>query len=82
MPPTLIASVYGMNFKMMPELEWAHGYPMALIMMLLAAVGAVLLFQMEEVVVVTEVLRRTPVLRGFHTPAENQGTRLICSAKI
>lgn len=36
MPPTLIASVYGMNFKMMPELEWTHGYPMALIMMLLA----------------------------------------------
>jgi magnesium transporter len=25
MPPTLIASIYGMNFKMMPELEWAHG---------------------------------------------------------
>ena len=39
MPPTLIASIYGMNFKIMPELEWTHGYPMALIMMLLAAVG-------------------------------------------
>ena len=31
MPPTLIASIYGMNFKVMPELEWAHGYPMALV---------------------------------------------------
>lgn len=27
MPPTLIASIYGMNFKHMPELEWAYGYP-------------------------------------------------------
>ena len=27
MPPTLIASIYGMNFKSMPELEWTHGYP-------------------------------------------------------
>ena len=33
MPPTLIASIYGMNFKAMPELEWAHGYPMALVLM-------------------------------------------------
>ena len=39
MPPTLIASIYGMNFKLMPELEWVHGYPMALVMMLLAAMG-------------------------------------------
>ncbi len=38
MPPTLIASVYGMNFKVMPELEWVHGYPMALVMMLIAAI--------------------------------------------
>lgn len=38
MPPTLIAPIYGMNFKIMPELDWAHGYPMALGMMLLAAV--------------------------------------------
>jgi len=38
MPPTLIASIYGMNFKIMPELEWQHGYPIALVMMVLAAV--------------------------------------------
>jgi magnesium transporter len=38
MPPTLIASIYGMNFKVMPELEWQHGYPIALAMMVLAAV--------------------------------------------
>src|SRR5437667_8314125 len=31
MPPTLIASIYGMNFKIMPELDWPHGYPYALV---------------------------------------------------
>ncbi|MEW6563555.1 MAG: magnesium/cobalt transporter CorA [Pseudomonadota bacterium] len=30
LPPTLIASIYGMNFKVMPELEWVWGYPFAL----------------------------------------------------
>ncbi|MFN3868738.1 MAG: magnesium transporter CorA family protein, partial [Hyphomicrobiaceae bacterium] len=38
MPPTLVASIYGMNFKHMPELEWTLGYPLALIAMVLAAV--------------------------------------------
>lgn len=37
MPPTLVASIYGMNFKHMPELEWPLGYPLALILMLVAA---------------------------------------------
>ena len=32
--PTLVGSVYGMNFANMPELEWYYGYPMALLMML------------------------------------------------
>src|SRR5262249_23721779 len=30
MPPTLVGTIYGMNFKHMPELEWAWGYPWAL----------------------------------------------------
>ena len=38
LPPTLIASVYGMNFVHMPELKWVWGYPMALGLMLLSAV--------------------------------------------
>jgi magnesium transporter len=38
MPPTVIASIYGMNFKAMPELEWPWGYPMALLLMVGAAV--------------------------------------------
>ena len=36
LPPTLIASIYGMNFKHMPELEWASGYPFALSLMVLS----------------------------------------------
>ena len=31
-PPTLVASVYGMNFGVMPELSWSFGYPFALLM--------------------------------------------------
>jgi magnesium transporter len=37
MPPTLVASVYGMNFEHMPELKWLFGYPYALGMMVLSA---------------------------------------------
>jgi magnesium transporter len=37
MPPTLVASIYGMNFRHMPELEWYWGYPLAIVLMLLAA---------------------------------------------
>ena len=45
MPPTLIASVYGMNFKHMPELEFLWGYPMALGMMIVSAVIPFLYFR-------------------------------------
>lgn len=38
LPPTLVASVYGMNFKDMPELNWEFGYPMAIGLMILAGV--------------------------------------------
>ena len=48
MPPTLIASIYGMNFKVMPELDWINGYPMALVMMLAAAVVPYLLFRWKK----------------------------------
>ena len=37
LPPTLVATIYGMNFKNMPELSWEYGYPMALILMVVAA---------------------------------------------
>lgn len=42
MPPTLIASIYGMNFDAMPELHLAWGYPLALVGMLASAVGTFL----------------------------------------
>ena len=38
LPPTMIASIYGMNFKHMPELDWTFGYPLALLLMLASAV--------------------------------------------
>ena len=38
LPPTLVASVYGMNFRAMPELDWTFGYPMALVVMLISAI--------------------------------------------
>ncbi len=39
LPPTLIASVYGMNFHHMPELSWRFGYPLALGLMVLSGVA-------------------------------------------
>ena len=39
LPPTLVAGIYGMNFEHMPELKWLYGYPMALGIMLVSAVG-------------------------------------------
>ena len=38
LPPSLVASIYGMNFKHMPELDWFFGYPFALALVLMAAV--------------------------------------------
>jgi len=38
MPPTLVASVYGMNFRNMPELDWPWGYPLALGLMFLSGI--------------------------------------------
>ena len=45
LPPTLIASVYGMNFKFMPELEWEFGYGYVVALMILSAVGPMLYFR-------------------------------------
>ncbi len=45
MPPTLVASIYGMNFKHMPELDWWFGYPLALLLMLVAAILPYLFFK-------------------------------------
>jgi magnesium transporter len=38
LPPTLIASIWGMNFEFMPELEWPFGYPLALFAIVISAI--------------------------------------------
>ncbi len=45
LPPTLIASIYGMNFQYMPELSWKYGYPLALIMMVISAIIPLVVFK-------------------------------------
>ena len=48
MPPTVIASIYGMNFKEMPELNWQWGYPLAIMLMVFAAIGPYLFFRWRK----------------------------------
>lgn len=45
LPPTLIASIYGMNFEHMPELSWVFGYPFAIGLMIAAAILPYLYFK-------------------------------------
>lgn len=48
MPPTLIASIYGMNFHLMPELDWGFGYPMALLLMVASAFTTWFVFKWKK----------------------------------
>jgi magnesium transporter len=48
MPPTLVASIYGMNFKYMPELDWRLGYPLAIGLMLIAAALPYFVFKWKK----------------------------------
>jgi magnesium transporter len=48
MPPTLIASLDGMNFKHMPELEWSYGYPFAIGVMIAAGLLPFLYFKWKK----------------------------------
>ncbi|WP_447603267.1 magnesium/cobalt transporter CorA [Nitrospira sp. Nam80] len=45
LPPTLVASIYGMNFDIMPELRWPWGYPSALLLMIFAGAAPYLYFR-------------------------------------
>jgi magnesium transporter len=47
-PPVLVVGVYGMNFRVMPELHWAWGYPFALALMVLSAVVPLLWFKAKR----------------------------------
>jgi len=46
-PPTLIAGIYGMNFKIIPELSWTYGYGYAWAVMMLSAVLPLILFRVK-----------------------------------
>ncbi|WP_236033320.1 magnesium transporter CorA family protein [Belnapia mucosa] len=46
-PPTLVASIYGMNFKYMPELDWLWGYPWGLALILLSAILPLVVFRIK-----------------------------------
>ena len=48
MPPTMIASIYGMNFAHIPEVQWTYGYPFALGLMVLVAVLTYLFFRWKK----------------------------------
>jgi magnesium transporter len=48
MPPTLVASIYGMNFKFMPELQWEYGYPLAIGLMAAAAALPYVIFKWKK----------------------------------
>ncbi len=45
LPPTLIASIYGMNFKILPELDWEYGYLFSLILMVISAITPIAIFK-------------------------------------
>lgn len=38
LPPTVVGTIYGMNFELMPELKWVFGYPFAIVLMILSAI--------------------------------------------
>ena len=46
--PTLIASIYGMNFDHMPELHWLWGYPFAILLMIATGVGLWAVFKYKK----------------------------------
>lgn len=48
MPPTLIASIYGMNFKSMPELDWSLGYPLAILLIIGSSILTLLIFKRKK----------------------------------
>ncbi|TLD86524.1 magnesium/cobalt transporter CorA [Helicobacter sp. MIT 05-5294] len=48
MPPTLIATIYGMNFTHMPELEWTYAYPVALGIMVVSTILPMLYFKKKK----------------------------------
>ncbi|MBZ6075933.1 magnesium transporter CorA family protein [Microvirga puerhi] len=48
LPPTLVASIYGMNFQIMPELHWKLGYPFAIVVIVVAAILPYVFFRWKR----------------------------------
>ncbi len=48
MPPTMIASLYGMNFQLMPELDWRYGYPFAIGLMVASSLATLGVFRYKK----------------------------------
>lgn len=48
MPPTLVSSIYGMNFIIMPETQWKFGYPLAIVIMILSALITFIIFRIKK----------------------------------
>lgn len=48
MPPTLIATIYGMNFTHMPELEWTYAYPVVLSIMVISTILPIIYFKKKK----------------------------------
>ena len=48
MPPTLIASIYGMNFDIMPEIHWKHGYLFSLVLMIASSMAILVFFKKKK----------------------------------
>ena len=48
LPPTLIASMYGMNFDFMPELHWDHGYIFAIGLMIVFTLLVLMIFRLKK----------------------------------
>ncbi|MGO4757844.1 CorA family divalent cation transporter, partial [Streptomyces sp. 2MCAF27] len=43
--PTLVGTIYGMNFREMPELHWAFGYPFAILLMAVVCLSLYVVFK-------------------------------------
>ncbi len=50
LPPTLIASIYGMNFQIMPELSWGYGYGLSIIMMICSSILPIYIFKRKGLI--------------------------------
>jgi magnesium transporter len=50
LPPTLIASIYGMNFQIMPELNWEYGYLLSVFLMIASSILPIYIFKRKGLI--------------------------------